>query len=202
MSTAATLVLNRAFSAVHIADPEKVMCLLFQGHAQALDDNYQAFDFSDWAELSKMMHDNPNGFMHSPTMRIAIPSMIRLTKYDKLPQRTVRFTRKNIFEHYNYRCAYCGKKFKSKELNFDHVIPRASGGKTNWENIVASCYPCNGYKANRTPREAGMKMHYLPSKPKWHGNGIVIGATLPIKVRESWAKVLDNAYWNSDLDED
>jgi 5-methylcytosine-specific restriction endonuclease McrA len=128
--------------------------------------------------------------------------MIRLTKYDRLPQRTVRFTRKNIFEHYDYRCAYCGKKFKSKELNFDHVVPRSHGGKTGWDNIVPSCYGCNTRKADRTPREAGMKMYYLPSKPKWHGNGIVIGATLPIKVRESWQRVIDSAYWDSELEQD
>lgn len=196
------LVLNRNFTAVQVASWEKVMCLLFQGHAEVVDEDYRTFNFSDWSEISKLMTENPNGFVHSPSMRIAVPSMIRLTRYDKLPQRTVRFTRKNIFEHYEYRCAYCGKKFKSKELNFDHVVPRSQGGKTNWSNIVASCFPCNTSKANRTPREAGLKMYYLPSQPKWHGNGIVIGASLPIKVRESWQAVLNKAYWHAELDQD
>ena len=53
-----------------------------------------------------------------------------------------------------------------KKLNFDHVIPRSRGGKTVWENIVASCIPCNSMKANRTPEQAGMKLRKQPYRPK------------------------------------
>lgn len=200
--SACTLVLNSSFTAIHVIDWQKAVSLLFQGHAQVVDEDYRTFDFKDWAELSQMMQDSPNGFVNSPTIKLAIPSMIRLTKYDRLPQRTVRFTRKNIFEHYGYRCAYCGKKFKPKELNFDHVVPRSQGGKTNWSNIVASCYSCNTHKANRTPAEAGMRMFYQPSQPKWHGGGIVVSASLPLKVKQTWQQILNRAYWHAELDQD
>ena len=29
---------------------------------------------------------------------------------------------------------------------------------TNWHNTVASCKPCNSFKANRTPEQAGMSL--------------------------------------------
>jgi hypothetical protein len=53
-----------------------------------------------------------------------------------------------------------------KELNYDHVHPRHRGGKTNWDNIVTACYPCNDRKANRTPEQAGMKLLRKPFRPK------------------------------------
>jgi hypothetical protein len=61
---------------------------------------------------------------------------------------------------------YCGTPKKMLELNYDHVIPRDQGGRTVWENIVASCYPCNERKRNRTPEQAGMKLLRKPYKPK------------------------------------
>ena len=53
-----------------------------------------------------------------------------------------------------------------RELNYDHVVPRVRGGKTEWENIVTSCYGCNDRKGSRTPEEAGMKLLRKPIKPK------------------------------------
>jgi len=44
----------------------------------------------------------------------------------------------------------------------DHVIPRSRGGASTWENLVACCIPCNNRKGNRTPEEAGMKLHRTP----------------------------------------
>jgi 5-methylcytosine-specific restriction endonuclease McrA len=53
-----------------------------------------------------------------------------------------------------------------RALNYDHVLPRVRGGRTEWENIVTSCYACNDRKGSRTPEEAGMKLLRKPSKPK------------------------------------
>jgi hypothetical protein len=61
---------------------------------------------------------------------------------------------------------YCGEPKKMLELNYDHVVPRDQGGRTVWENIVASCYKCNERKRNRTPEQAGMKLLRRPYKPK------------------------------------
>jgi 5-methylcytosine-specific restriction endonuclease McrA len=64
-----------------------------------------------------------------------------------------------------HNCQYCGKKAPMKDLNYDHVIPRIQGGKTVWENIVTSCYPCNDRKAGRTPEQAKMKLLKQPVRP-------------------------------------
>jgi hypothetical protein len=61
---------------------------------------------------------------------------------------------------------YCGQSKKMLELNYDHVVPRDQGGRTVWENIVTSCYPCNSRKRNRTPEQASMKLLRRPYKPK------------------------------------
>ena len=74
--------------------------------------------------------------------------------------------RQAIFERDAYCCQYCGKKFKTHELNLDHVVPKERGGMLTWENIVTSCLVCNTAKANRTPREAGMHLMKKPRQPK------------------------------------
>jgi hypothetical protein len=51
------------------------------------------------------------------------------------------------------------------ELNYDHVVPRKHGGKTTWDNIVASCFKCNGKKGARTPEQANMRLLRQPAKP-------------------------------------
>jgi hypothetical protein len=65
------------------------------------------------------------------------------------------------FPHHN-----CGNRFSRRQLNYDHVVPRKQGGKTVWENIVSSCYPCNSRKAGRTPEQAGMRLLKRPYRPK------------------------------------
>ena len=46
----------------------------------------------------------------------------------------------------SFTCCYCGRPQKMDWLNYDHVVPRAKGGRTVWENIVTSCYSCNDKK--------------------------------------------------------
>jgi 5-methylcytosine-specific restriction endonuclease McrA len=193
-----TLVLNRNYYAVHVANWEKAISLLYQGHAEAVDGDLQTYNFEDWVEFSKMIEDNPRGFVNSTTMRIAIPEVIRLTRYDKLPKIAVKFTRRNIYEHYKFRCCYCGVQHKPEDLNLDHVVPKSKGGPTTWDNIVLSCLPCNSRKGDKTPEAAGMVLRVKPSKPKWHGpKCIIVKAPAPIPV--SWEKLLDRAYWDSEL---
>lgn len=200
-----TLILNRNFYAVHISNWQKAVSLLYQGHARAVDEDLRTYDFKDWIELSKMMEKNDKGFVHSSSLRIAIPEVIQLTRYDRLPRQEAKFSRSNIMEHYNFTCCYCGKKFpkpsrdQKPELNLDHVLPRSRGGPSNWKNIVLSCVPCNTRKDNRTPEEAGMPLLVKPSRPKWKGNtAIKMKASSPIPV--SWQRLIDDKYWHEALD--
>src|SRR3546814_5336217 len=64
-----------------------------------------------------------------------IPSVIALRQYVK-PSEYPAFTRFNLFLRDKFACQYCGDP---RELTFDHVIPRAQGGRTTWENVATAC---------------------------------------------------------------
>lgn len=193
------LVLNRNYYAIQIVDWKKAVSLLYQGLADALDEQYVSHGFESWAELSEAMKESPNGFVRSPKFKIAVPDIIRLNKFDRLPKREVKFSRRNIYQHYKYKCCYCGHKFDSKDLNLDHVIPRSRGGKTDWTNIVTSCLECNARKRDRTPEEANMHLLVKPSRPSWKGAQSFIEFPPNMQIRKAWQKVIDACYWDSEL---
>ena len=116
-----------------------------------------------------------------------------------MPRKEVKFTRHNIFQRDKNTCQYCGKKFDTRDLNLDHVVPRQHNGPTTWENIVCSCIPCNTRKSNRTPEQAGMHLIRQPSKPRWHP---FMQVRFSLHYHESWRHFLDIAYWNVELGED
>ncbi|HBU69436.1 MAG TPA: HNH endonuclease [Elusimicrobia bacterium] len=195
------LVLNRSFYAVQITSWQRALTLVYTDHASVVDQDYKTYSFEDWQQLSSMIKTHPSGFVTTPNFKIAIPEVIALKFYDRLPTSEVKFTRRNIYEHYNYRCCYCGNKFSSSELNLEHVIPKSRGGKTNWSNIVTSCIPCNLRKGNKMPDEAGMKMLITPNKPKWRGIlSLTFGSA--IKMKTSWQRFVDTVYWNGELEKE
>lgn len=102
----------------------------------------------------------------SPSVTLKIPAVVRLRKDMQTHKKGVKFSRANVMTRDGFRCCYCGERKRPRELNYDHVLPRHRGGKTVWENIASACYKCNGKKRNRTPEEAGMKMHFQPYRPK------------------------------------
>lgn len=102
----------------------------------------------------------------SPSVTWKIPAVVQLKKPLDSMKRGVKFSRINVFTRDGFRCQYCGARRGMRELNYDHVIPRIRGGRTIWENIVTSCYPCNDKKAGRTPEQAGMRLMKAPVRPK------------------------------------
>jgi len=161
-----TLVLNKAWVPVHVVRWQKGMSLLYKDDVHALDRDFVAYTFQDWLEFSKHKHSE-YAAVHTTSLTIAIPEIIVLKKYDKLPERDVKFSRENILNRDKFKCQYCGKICNLKELTIDHVIPKSQGGKNTWNNLVAACKPCNAYKANRRPEEINMKLIHKPVKPNW-----------------------------------
>jgi 5-methylcytosine-specific restriction endonuclease McrA len=193
------LVLNRNFYAVHIANWQRALSLVYLDHARVVDEEYRTYSFEDWRELSQLIQNRPSGYVTTPRFRIAMPEVIVLRHYDKMPAGEVKFTRRNIYEHYSYRCCYCGHKFSTRELNLEHVLPKSRGGKTDWTNIVTSCIPCNLRKADRLPEEAGMKLLLRPSKPKWRGSSSLV-LKAPFQMKAAWQRFIDTVYWNTELE--
>ena len=100
---------------------------------------------------------------HSEKMTIAVPSVVRLQYYVKVPYRArASLSRKAVFVRDEFRCQYCG----SAAENVDHIKPRSKGGTHTWDNVVASCRPCNARKENRLPWEVGMTLLRQPHAPK------------------------------------
>ena len=132
--------------------------------------------------------------VRSPSMTIKIPSVVVLKDYVK-PQKRVAFTRFNLFLRDEFRCQYCGAK---DDLTFDHVIPRASGGITSWENVVAACAPCNLRKGSKSLRRSGLGLRKVPRQPT-ASELLNMGRRFPPNhLHETW---LDFLYWDAELDE-
>ena len=55
----------------------------------------------------------------------------------------------NIKAKYDYTCLSCGRSEPEVKITPDHVIPLASGGNNNIENIQPLCWGCNARKQNQ-----------------------------------------------------
>ena len=131
--------------------------------------------------------------VRSPSIEIPIPSVIVLKDYVK-PQKSVAFTRFNLFLRDEFCCQYCGAK---GDLTFDHVVPRARGGITSWKNVVAACSPCNLRKGSKSLRQSGMNLRKAPVEPQTgqlHNQGRKFP---PHHLHESW---VDFLYWDAELE--
>ncbi|MEZ5911957.1 MAG: HNH endonuclease [Paracoccaceae bacterium] len=131
--------------------------------------------------------------VHSPTTAIRIPSVVVLKDYVK-PQKRVAFTRFNLFLRDEFCCQYCGSR---GDLTFDHVLPRALGGRTSWENVVAACSPCNLRKGSKRLNQAGMQLRKPPMRPSAEDLQRVGRRFPPNYLHDSW---LDFLYWDAELE--
>ena len=136
--------------------------------------------------------------VRSPSWRMRLPSVISLKRYVTATRRPA-FTRFNVFLRDTFTCQYCGDGFDTRDLTFDHMVPRSRGGITTWENVVTACATCNLRKGNRTAHEAGMLPAHWPRVPtayELQDNG---RRYPPNYLHESWGDFL---YWDSELDAD
>lgn len=196
------LVLNRHYAAVRVVSARRAFCMLFKGIAEIVsveDESWQTYDFESWQEISAYrarFERDHHEWVHCVRFELAVPRIVRLLIYDRLPKREVKFTRRNIYARDRNRCQYCGKKFSTCELSLDHVVPRSQGGRTSWGNIVCCCVRCNVKKGGRTPVEAGMRLISQPRKPR---RSPVVTLRLTSAKYHSWKQFLNTAYWNVEL---
>ena len=195
------LVLNKLWQVVDICSAKRAFCLVYLKHAEVVlkeGGSFYTFGFEEWKDFS-ISSVQDDDVVKTITYNLRIPQIILLIIYDKMPPREVKFTRKNIYRRDKNICQYCGKKFKTEELNIDHVIPLSRGGKHTWSNVVCSCIPCNLRKGSKTLSRAGMSLIRKPRKPNWRS--FVKDRLADVK-EESWKNFLDLAYWNIELDQD
>ena len=105
------------------------------------------------------------GFYCSEKLKIPIPSVVKLTHFVRVPYRARgSLSKRAIFLRDDFECQYCGATAE----NVDHITPRSRGGQHSWDNVVASCRPCNTRKENRSAAEVGLRLRRAPRPPKEH----------------------------------
>jgi 5-methylcytosine-specific restriction endonuclease McrA len=122
------LVLNASYEPINICGARRALVLVLKGVAKT---------------------EEEHGLMlHAQRSRMAMPSVIRLLEYRRIPHQTRALSRKNILLRDRNSCQYCGVILPAGELTLDHVVPRSRGGLSTWENLVACCHVCNRRKGN------------------------------------------------------
>jgi len=138
------LMLNQNYEPLTVCSARRAIVLLFQGKAEmvATADGLRVRTIAD---------------------SFALPSVVRLAEYRRVPFRYIMLTRKNIILRDDHRCQYCGTTRGS--MTIDHVVPRKLHGADTWENMVCACIKCNNHKSDRTPEQVGMKLIKKPTRP-------------------------------------
>ena len=115
--------------------------------------------FTDKVEVLERYKDE----VHSVSLSIFIPSVLRLKDYVRFNQKRIPLSRKNILKRDAHICQYC--KSKTNSMTVDHVIPKDKGGIDSWENLVAACIPCNTKKGNKLLKDIDMDLLKKPKVP-------------------------------------
>lgn len=146
MGMSEVLLLNYTYEALHVTSLKRAIKLLV----------------ADKAEIVKTLDGKK---VHSPTITLSVPTIIRLLYFVTRPHLEVSLTRKNILLRHNYTCQYCGIR-DPKNMTVDHVVPKSMGGRTTWENLVSACKSCNSKKQGHFLHQAKMRLLSKPRKPK------------------------------------
>ena len=172
--TLRTLVLSQGYEPIKVISWQRAIALLSLGKIEVIEE----YDHS----------------IRSVSLVIKAPAVVRLLTAFRRHKNKVKFSRVNIFARDKYSCQYCGVKGKLSELTYDHVVPRAQGGKTEWKNIATCCYDCNSRKRDRTPEQAKMRLRSQPSQPTW-----VPVMTVQVSQTSAPDAWRDYMYWTSSL---
>lgn len=171
-----TLVLDQGYQPHRIVSWKRAVIMLFEGKVEVVEEY--------------------NEEIRSVSITIKMPAVVRLLNRVRGKKQAVKFSRMNVATRDDFKCQYCGDRLPLSKLTYDHVKPRAHGGRTVWENIVMACYSCNEHKRDRTPEQAGMKLRKAPVKPAW-----LPAVTLRFdtsSIPDAWASWV---YWNGSLEE-
>lgn len=164
----ATLLLNASFEPIRIISWQRAVTLFFLGKVEVVE----SYDRE----------------IHSISVAVRMPAVVRLLRYVKLGKRKPPLTRLNLLARDNFQCQYCGCSVSYRESSIDHVVPRSQGGGTHWMNVVVSCHPCNRRKGGCTPQEARMALLQEPFEPEWLP---VLNVRLQKRLPDSWMSFLE-----------
>ncbi|MEM7588056.1 MAG: HNH endonuclease [Acidobacteriota bacterium] len=179
-----TLVLNASYQPVNRVSWREAFCMVFTGRAEIVE-NYADRVIRSACEVFPM------------------PSIVRFVRRVSYVFRGgVKFNRKNLYLRDKGRCQYCWEKVPLNGFDFEHVIPKAQGGRTRWENIVVACFECNQRKGARTPAQAGMKLRSKPMRPKYLPGAVSGNMVWTDDMPLTWRDYLQSVrYWHDELED-
>mgnify|MGYP001562752771 CR=1 FL=1 len=175
-----------------------------------LDVGYQPIACSPWQtaivwileRVVEVIDEYPDRYVRSPSWQVRMPSVVRFLRPIHR-KRAIKFSRHNVYARDRARCQYCQARVARDGWTYDHVVPRAQGGRTTWENVVVSCVTCNQKKGGRTPAQAKMSLAATPVKPKRLPDTTALALRYRDGMPESWRDFLRNAvYWEAELEHD
>lgn len=140
-----TLLLNSTYEVLSFISAKKAFKLLCKNKTEVIS-NWD--DVISWGS-GKIKH----------------PSILKLKYHVKRNYCMSNFSRKSVVKRDKSTCQYCNKKLTAAQTTIDHVIPKAHGGVTSFNNCVVSCIACNSRKADKTPEQANMLLLSKPTHP-------------------------------------
>ena len=153
-----------------------------------------------WRDRAQVVETWEDAFYRSPSTTIPVPRVIALRNYVHV-EATPKFCRRSIFLRDRFCCQYCGERFMAEDLTFDHVIPRARGGQTVWDNILTCCIRCNTDKRDHPADYSGRKgaPHRPLTAPRCPTTFELLRAGLEFLAPDLKADFGSWLYWNAEL---
>lgn len=140
---AQALLLNATYEPIRLVPIRRAVVMVLQQRAEIVEESGEVF--------------------RSEKRTVPVPSVIRLIRVVRIPYHSrIKLTSKTLAARDHGLCGYCGKPGE----NTDHIIPRSRGGRSEWENVVWACKPCNNRKADKLLSEARMTLRTKPCVPK------------------------------------
>lgn len=140
------ILLNSDYNFLGTIDWKKAVTLVIKGKAEVV----KATD--------KLIHNA------SKSVKMYLPKVLRLVQMVRRIYRSkVPYNKRNVIFRDGNTCQYCGET--DTAMTIDHVIPASRGGKSSFDNCVASCKKCNSTKNDRLPSECGMTLKRRPFRP-------------------------------------
>lgn len=161
------LFLNKNWSPIHIGSVRDAMTTGYIGAAQFIDHEdttYPLFSMNEWMKMNVKEHHD---FVKTNRQNIRAPKIMVLTEFGRVFNFEVKLTSKNLLTRDRRVCQYSGRRLPINQLDIDHVIPRARGGKHEWTNVVLADRAINKRKRDLSVREAGLTLIRKPFKPRW-----------------------------------
>lgn len=177
------LVLNSNWQVVRAVQVRTAVEIVMRGRGFVLDPNFNQHDWDAW-----LLEAPPDyKWIRGVSRQVAAPQVIILALYGGKPPLRVNYSKSAVLHRDNHICQYCNKQLPASALTIDHVVPRSKGGRSDFLNTCAACSPCNTYKADREPVEAGMKLRAQPTIPKFKPHPKIPRGP----VKKSWVAFLD-----------